>query len=172
MTARLICAVTAATLVVCTMPCSAVAQRKGTIEIGAFARYLNYDNAIGLDNAAGVGGRVALYLGPTFAIEVDLARSPDHTPLHVRAAYEGPVSDRVEALVGFGFVRNWYGAPYHLGDGGISGLLGLRYRASQQLWLRIGLDLDAMFHTSDESPFNFYTGNWGLHVGAGVPLNR
>jgi len=171
MTARIICTALAAALG-CALPASAAAQRKGTLEIGAFGRYVNYDNAIGLDNAVGIGGRVALYLGPTFAIEIDLARSTDHTPLHVRAAYEGPVSDRVEALLGFGLVHNWYGAPYHLGDDGISGLLGVRYRASQQLWLRIGLDLDAMFHTSDASPFNFYAGNWGIHVGAGVPLNR
>ncbi len=171
MTTRLICTGLAAVLG-CALPASAAAQGRGTVEIGAFGRYVNYDNAIGLDNAVAVGGRVALYLGPTFAIEVDLARSPDHTPLHVRAAYEGPVSDRVEALLGFGLVHNWYGAPYHLADDGISGLLGVRYRASQQLWLRIGLDLDATFHTSAQSPFNFYAGNWGIHVGAGVPLNR
>jgi hypothetical protein len=171
MTARLTCAALAATLV-CVLPRWAAAQRRGTLEIGAFGRYVNYDNAIGLDNAVAVGGRVALYLGPSFAIEADLARSPDHTPLHVRAAYEGSVSDRVEALIGFGLVHNWYGAPYHLGDDGISGLLGLRYRASQQLWVRVGLDLDAMFHTSNTSPFNFYTGNWGIHIGAGVPVNR
>jgi len=117
-------------------------------------------------------GRVTAYLGPTFALELDLARASDYTPLHVRAAYEGPVSDRLDALVGFWVVHNWYGAPYHLGDNGISGLLGVRYRASQQLWVRVGLDLDAMFHTSDTSPFNFYTGNWGIHMGAGVPLHR
>src|SRR5436309_4631190 len=131
MTTRLICTALAAVLG-CALPASAAAQGRGTLEIGAFGRYVNYDNAIGLDNAVAVGGRVALYLRRTFAIEVDLARSPDHTPLHLRAAYEGPVSDRVAALPGFGLVYNGYGAPYHLADRRTPGLLGPACRAYAQ----------------------------------------
>src|SRR2546422_5434619 len=72
-----------------------------------------------------------------FTIEVDLARSSQssvtYTPLHVRAVYNGSISSRLEALVGGGYVRNWYGAPYSAADQGLTVLLGVRYRVRDQL---------------------------------------
>src|SRR5256886_16489034 len=123
-----------------------------------------------------MGGRVAVCWGPGFSTEVALARSSQssvtYTPLHVRAVYNGAISSRLEALVGGGYVRNWYGAPYNAADQGLTVLLGVRYRVRDQLWLRLGADLDAMFHTAENSLFNFYNGNWGIHFGPSVRLNR
>jgi hypothetical protein len=157
----------------------AAAQRPGTVEVGAFARYANLDNSLA-DNMVGVGGRVAVYLRPTIAFELDVSRtSPDvgatsstYTPAHFRLVYQAPVSGRVEALVGGGYVRNWYGAPYEASDGGISAILGLRYPLNDMVSLRFDADGDFMIHTADTSPFPFYHGNWSLQVGASVRLNR
>jgi len=151
------------------------AQRAGTIEVGGFARYVDFDNTLPMGDDMDIGGRVGVYLEPALTLEVDLARSSQssvtYTPLHVRAVYNGTVSSRLEALVGGGYVRNWYGAPYSKADQGLSVLLGLRYHVRSQLWLRLGADLDVMFHTADNTLFTFYNGNWGIHFGPSVRLN-
>ena len=152
------------------------AQRAGTIEVGGFARYVDFDNTLPMGDDMGVGGRVGVYLEPALAVELDLARSSQssvtYTPLHLRAVYIGAVSPRLDALVGGGYVRNWYGAPYSAADQGLTMLLGVRYHVRDQLWLRLGADLDVMFHTADNTLFTFYNGNWGIHFGPSVRLNR
>jgi hypothetical protein len=158
----------------------ATAQRAGTVEVEGLARYTNFDNDLGMESTIGPGGRVTLYAGPGLAVELDVSRtsagrpvgSVTYTPLHARLVYHAPVSARMEALVGGGYVRNWYGDPWAASDGGLSTLLGLRYRLTNVVWLRLGADGDVMFHTADDSPFSFYNGNWGLHLGAGIALNR
>src|SRR6266550_4563596 len=151
------------------------AQRAGTMEVGAFARYVDFDNTLGLGNAVGVGARAAVYTEAGLALELDVARvsagSRTYTPVHLRAVHNAPMGPRLEALVGAGYVRNWYGAPSAAADQGLSVLLGLRYHVRQQWWLRLGADLDAMLHTADNSRFTFYNGNWGIQLGAGVGLN-
>ena len=37
--------------------------------------------------------------------------------------------------------------------------------------LRLGTDADVMFHTASDSPFDFYTGNWGIHLSLSARLN-
>jgi outer membrane protein with beta-barrel domain len=159
----------------------ATAQRPGTVEVDGLARYTNFDNDLGMESTIGAGGRVTVYAGPGLALELDVSRTSagrpvgtevTYTPVHLRVVYRGPVSERVEALVGGGYVRNWYGKPIDASDGGLSTLLGLRYRLTNVVWLRLGADGDVMFHTADDSPFSFYNGNWGLHLGAGIALNR
>lgn len=149
----------------------AAAQRRGTIEVDALVRYTNFDNELLRDNTVGVGGRVTVYAQPALALELDLSRGSEYTPLHVRLVYHGPVGDRTDALVGGGYVRNWYGDPWAANDDGFSALLGLRRHVTNAVSLRLGFDADVMFHTSDRSPFAFYTGNWGLHFGGSVRLN-
>jgi len=127
----------AAAALVCALPVAA--QRTGTIEVGGFARYVDFDNTLPMGDDMDIGGAI---------------------------------SSRLEALVGGGYVRNWYGAPYNAADQGLTVLLGVRYHVRNQLWLRLGADLDTMFHTADNSLFNFYNGNWGIHFGPSVRLNR
>src|SRR5881398_695566 len=38
------------------------AQSAGTVEIGAFARYTDFDNSLAMNNAVGVGGQVTVYV--------------------------------------------------------------------------------------------------------------
>lgn len=155
---------------------AAGAQAPGTVEFGAFTRYTDFDNSLGMGTTLAGGGRVAVYLRRAVAVELDAARasanSIRHTPLHLRVVYDAPVGPRASAVIGGGYVRNWYGAPYDESDGGLSALVGVRYHLTPRFWLRLGTDLDFMIHTSDQSPFPFYHGNWGLQFGAGARLSR
>ncbi len=158
----------------------ALGQGAGAVEVGAFARYTNFDNSLAMESAFGAGGRVSVALRPGVAFELDLSRtsassgsrggSVTHTPLHARVIGALPAGDRMEVLVGGGYVRNAYGGVFEESDGGLSTVLGLRYHASSRVWMRVGLDLDVMFHPSSESPFPFSSGNWSFQFGAGARL--
>ena len=148
------------------------AQRAGTIEIGAFARYTDFDNSLGFDNTVGVGARGAVYVRPNLALELDVSRSTGYTPVHARLVGAFAAGARAEVLLGGGYVRNSYGGGLDVSDGGFSALLGLRYRVAQRVWLRGGFDADAMFSTDSRrgNPLPFYSGNWGFQLGATLRL--
>jgi hypothetical protein len=149
------------------------AQRAGTVEVGAFARYTDFDNSLGLGNAIGVGARGAVYVRPNLALELDVSRSSGYTPVHARLVGAFGTGSRAEMLLGGGYVRNSYGAALGASDGGVSGLLGVRYRIAERVWLRAGFEADAMISTdnSRSNPFPFYSGNWGLQLGVMARLN-
>ena len=157
----------------------ATAQRIGAVEIGALARFTDFDNNLGMSNTVGAGGRVAVYMSPRLAFELDMSRTASdrsagattYTPLHARLVVGVGRPGRLEGLVGAGYVHNAYRGSLDASDGGFSGLVGVRYQLNNRVWLRIGTDLDIMFHPSSDSPFSFYHGNWGLHLGAGARLN-
>jgi len=177
--ARRITRLAVASALVCAAP--AAGQRAGAVELGAFARYTNFDNSLGMSTTIGAGGRVSVALRPRVAFELDLSRTSasidraggpvTYTPLHARVVGMLPTGGRVEALVGGGYVRNSYGGAFEASDGGLSAILGLRYHASSRVWMRLGVDLDLMFHPSSDSPFTFYNGDWSLQLGAGARLN-
>jgi hypothetical protein len=57
-------------------PAAAHAQHRGTIELGGFARYGVYDNALNLDDAAGYGARLGYFLSGKVILEADAALAP------------------------------------------------------------------------------------------------
>ena len=149
-------------------------QGTGAVEAGVFGQYVNFDNSLGLENTLGVGAGIGVYLEPALTLQLDGMRSSpagsSYTPLRFRAVYHGAADARVSPVLGGGYVRNWYGGPTPASDGGLSLLLGLRYRAGQRVWLQLGADLDMMFHTADDTRFLFYNGNWGIHLGPAIRL--
>jgi hypothetical protein len=151
------------------------AQRTGTIEVGGFARYIQFDRSLAMGNTVGVGARVTVYTEPVFAFELDVAhasgRSVAYTPVHLRGVYNPTADAGFAPLLGVGFVRNVYGLPLDAADYGVSGLVGFRYRVGNRVWLRVGADLDTMFHTTDNTRFLFYNGTWGVHFGASTRVN-
>ena len=149
-----------------------VAQRVGTVEVGAFVRYTDFDNSLGFGNAIGVGGRGAVYVRPNLALELDVSRSTKYTPVHARLVGAFATGTRTQMLLGGGYVRNSYGGALGQSDGGLSALLGVRYRMTERVWLRAGFDADAMFSTDNSrtNPFPFYSGNWDLQLGATLRL--
>src|SRR2546427_13301037 len=87
----------------------AAAQRPGTIEVGGFARYTDFDNSLAYANKLGVGARIGVFLPARFAIEGDLSRtvtdgptlhSIHHRPLHIMLEYNVPASDQADLVVG------------------------------------------------------------------------
>jgi peptidoglycan-associated lipoprotein len=52
---------------------AATAQSPGTFEIGAFGQYSFMDKAWALQNGAGLGGRLGVYVAPRFLLEADIA---------------------------------------------------------------------------------------------------
>lgn len=147
------------------------AQRVGTVEVGAFVRYTDFDNSLGFGNTIGVGGRGAVYVRPNLALELDVSRSTGYTPVHARLVGAFDTGSRTQMLLGGGYVRNSYGGALGQSDGGVSALLGVRYRMTERVWLRAGFDADAMFSTDRSNPLPFYSGNWGLQLGAMLRLN-
>src|SRR2546427_9610156 len=93
------------------------AQRAGTIEVGGFARYVDFDNTLPMGDDMDIGGRAGVYLQPAPTPGVDLARSSQssvtYKPLHGRAVFNRSLRSPIAALVGGGVVRNLDGAPLH-----------------------------------------------------------
>jgi hypothetical protein len=178
MSSRLMHGAAAAALV---LAAPAAAQRAGAVDFGVFGRYTDYDNSLTLSNSIGFGARVSAYVQPGVALELDVSRtsadptgggsSATHTPVHFRVIGAIPAGRRFDALLGGGYVHNAYGGSYDVSDGGLGLFLGLRHHTSDRILVRVGLDLDMMFHTSSGSPLGFYTGNWSLQFGVGTLLN-
>ena len=87
------------------------AQGAGTVEIGAFARYTDFDNSLALNNAVGVGGQVTVYLERVVAVELDVSRtsagrpagsSVTYTPMHIRLVRAFATGNRLDVLLGGG----------------------------------------------------------------------
>jgi hypothetical protein len=158
----------------------AAAQRPGTIELGGFLRYTEFDNSLALGNTIGVGGRLAAYVRPDLALEVALSRTSadapgtnavTHTPAHFRVVYSPEVAERLAVLAGAGYVRNKYGNAYDRDDGGIAVLLGVRYWLNDLVALRLEASEDFVTSPANESPQVTFNGNLGIHVGLSVLLN-
>ena len=110
------------------------AQHRGTIELGAFGRYDFYDNAMGLDDATGFGGRLGFFLSSKVVLESDAGLTAtkagttdvDHKPLHVRLLGNLPFGKRLAFLLGGGWSYNSYGNGWSATENGVGGLAGLR----------------------------------------------
>jgi outer membrane protein OmpA-like peptidoglycan-associated protein/opacity protein-like surface antigen len=155
------------------------AQDRGTFEAGLFGRYTLLDRDLRLDDSAGLGGRLGYFFYDRLALEVDggLTRvdgsgtqSVDVLPLHARFLYDLPAWDQISLLLGAGYAHYRYGndlAP-SVSEGGVGGLVGLRFRDCGPLSFRIEGTLD-QFSSSDliEADDQSAT-NWGLQFGASL----
>jgi hypothetical protein len=106
------------------------AQKPGSVEVGAFAAYINADNSLLVGNALGFGGRVAVNALPFLALELDIANASKngatYRPLHLWLVYDVPPVSRAEIFFGLGFVRNSYTGSYEADDTGVAGEVGVR----------------------------------------------
>lgn len=94
MSVRAIATVSVAALV-SAMP--AVAQQRGTMEFGAFGSVASFDNALTLKSAYGGGGRVGMYLSPTWSIEFEDAEMRAKRTLGLKDVNVGILSGRLVA---------------------------------------------------------------------------
>jgi len=155
----------------------ATAQRPGTIEVGGFARYTDFDNSLGYANKVGIGARIGVFLPARFAIEANLSRtitdgatiqSIHHRPLHLMLEYNVPASPQADLVVGGGYVHNTYNSGADTTDSGITGLVGLRYRFPRLVAARLDVNEDFMWSAANKSYRQSYNGNLGLQVGVSV----
>jgi hypothetical protein len=160
----------------CTAALPARAQKRGSVEIGGFAAYLNADNSLPVGNALGFGGRVGVNPFPFLAVEVDIAHASKngagYRPLHVWLLYEVPSTSSAEVFAGMGLVRNTYTGTYQAQDNGVAGQAGVRKRFGKILALRADWHVDFMPNAANKSYLISFNGNWGLGIGVSALLNR
>lgn len=127
------------------------AQRRGTVELGAFGGTTSYDNRLIINDGAGGGLRVGAFLDPRWAIEFDgtgmgASRSNGFSDIQVnslsaRLAFTPLVTGPVSWLVGVGGVQTDYGTRSSYG---MTGLLGAKYAFSERVALRVDAVTDYM----------------------------
>ena len=158
----------------------AAAQRTGTIEIGGFARFTDFDNSLNISNSLGVGGRVGVFLLPRLSVEAEFSTTSTdsgpnlnvkHTPFHVFGVYNHPADPRADIVIGLGYVHNKYSDGVSTTDNGLAGLVGVRYRFRDLLALRIDANEDFMPSPANKSPSASFNGNLGLQLGVSVMIN-
>jgi len=158
----------------------AAAQRPGTVEVGGFLRYTDFDNSLGYANKVGIGARIGVFLPSRFAIEGNLSRtitdgptvqSIHHRPLHLMLEYNVPASPQADIVVGGGYVHNTYNSSADTTDSGVTGLVGLRYRFPRLFAARLDVNEDFMWNAANKSYRQSYNGNLGLQVGVSVLIS-
>jgi len=95
----------------------AAAQRTGTIEVGGFLRFTDFDNSLNISNTLGVGGRLGVFLIPRVSVEAEFSTTSTdsgpnldvkHTPFHLFGVYNHPADARADIVIGIGYVHNKY----------------------------------------------------------------
>lgn len=166
----------AATLALTACGTAAYAQHRGTIELGATARYDAYDHAMGLDDAAGFGARLGFFLSSKVLLEGDGGLTPtkastvdvDHKPFHVRILGNLPFGKRMAFLLGGGWSYNSYGNGWSATENGVGGLAGLRLSLGKRLSVRGEVLGDYMFDQA--APATDPTFNYAAQVGVSLML--
>jgi hypothetical protein len=170
------CRLTVLAVVCALVAAPAAAQRQGSVEVGGFLGYANYDNTLPLGNTLAFGGRVGVHVLPVLAVEATMSRAShngaDHSALHVFLAYNVPPVSRAEIVVGGGYVKNSYSGSYDADDSGIAGFVSIRHRLRDMLALRLDAVSDFIPSPANKSHMSTFNGNWGVQAGVSVLLNR
>jgi hypothetical protein len=152
MKGRIILAMAAAAALL--LPDMAVAQRAGSVELGAVGQFLVYDDEVGVENALGIGGRGGFFFLPNLSVEVDwvysepeLTDAPgfqgrdfiSHELIQARLLYTHWLGENLGLQLGAGYSYDNYSRPRRVGSrgGGPGGLLGLRFKFNDYLSARV-----------------------------------
>ncbi|HEU4698619.1 MAG TPA: outer membrane beta-barrel protein [Gemmatimonadales bacterium] len=166
---------------------AARAQDRGTIEVGALARYTKFDGDLELKNRVGFGGRLGLYISPAVLFDVDASYTktrPDvaptpagetlaatnpitAVPVHARLALGVPFSPRFTVLAGLGGVVNHMSVEGGTSstDIGASALLGTRVHVTPNIAVRLDGTADWIPNIGTSS-----TNAWNLGAQAGISV--
>ena len=123
----------------------AAAQRRGSIEFGAFGSAATFDNNLSLTTAYGGGGRVGAYLSHRFSLEFEDAEMRSNRPNGLTAVNVGILSGRLVAVpVHEGALSLLVGAgagvsteTNFLHSYGVDGLVGAKYSMTENTALRV-----------------------------------
>ena len=132
------------------------AQRRGTLELGAFGATTSYDNNLIIDNGSGAGLRIGAFLDPRWSIEFDgtgmgASRSQGFADIHVnslsaRLALTPLVTGPLSWVISAGAVQTDYGTKSSYG---VTGLLGAKYALGDRVALRVDAITDYMPERKD-----------------------
>jgi peptidoglycan-associated lipoprotein len=132
------------------------AQRRGTVELGAFGGATSYDNSLIINNGSGAGLRVGAFLDPRWAVEFDgsgmgASRSSGFADVHVnslsaRLAFTPLVIGRLSWVLAGGAVQTDYGTKSSYG---MTGLVGAKLALNDRVALRVDAISDYMPKSKD-----------------------
>lgn len=183
MKGRIILALAAAAALL--LPEMAVAQRAGSVELGAVGQFTVYDNDVGIENALGIGGRAGIFFMRNLSVEVDwvysepeLTDAPgfqgrdfiSHELIQARLLYTHWLGDNLGLQLGAGYSYDNYSRPRTVGSrgGGPGGLLGFRFRFND--WVSARVNGFGYFVSEDDDAHipRPQTTNLGLQAGLSV----
>jgi len=131
----------------------AAAQSPGTFEIGGFGRYTKYDDTLSLEDKAGGGGTLGIFVIRNLAIEAEGAYTKtnglgglsdvENTPIRGRLTYHIPLGGYASAIrIGAGYVYDRYGKDADFHEDGVTGLVGLRVGLGEKFALQVDGTID------------------------------
>lgn len=122
----------------------AAAQERGTMEFGAFGSAATFDNALSLKTGFGGGGRIGMYLDPSWSVEFEDAEMRATRPNGLRDVNVGLLSGRLVKTLGTGSVRFLIGGGAGVSTEtnfmhtyGVDALAGVKIRVNDRADLRI-----------------------------------
>ena len=144
--------VVAAAALLLTAPVAA--QRAGSVELGGYAVYPQFDNSLQFSNKVGFGGQLGIFIASNLALEADVSRistTQDGTPTDLdvsfmpmrgRLVYNIPIGGYSRLMLGAGYVRTRLGDFYDNSESGFTGITGLKIGMGQHAILRLDGTID------------------------------
>ena len=174
MTRRLASALLCAALM---LPAPLLAQRSGSIELGAFGRNTWFGDSYGLEDGLGGGARVGFFISRGLELEATGAWTPSRgkftdlrasvLSLSGRALYNIYFGGGHSAFIlGAGVTRNSYGRSYDGSETGPGGLVGLRFGLGGTVSARI--DFTADYFSSPNEEITAAPDDWHYGLQAGL----
>lgn len=143
----------------------AIAQTRGTVELGGFARYNKYGDFNEAEgeisgqarNAWGSGGRLGYFFSNRWQLELDGSFNPtdlnnyipnqssnplNYNPYHLRLNYNIPLGERAQFIIGAGPGLTRYGKTIDGTNMNLSGLIGVRAKLFGPVHLRVDGTID------------------------------
>jgi outer membrane protein OmpA-like peptidoglycan-associated protein len=163
----------------------AALSAQGSIELGGFGTYTQFDESLGLTDRTGGGARFSVISGSgwsTFLLEAEGAyvttpfagANVTFIPARARLVYGLPIQRAGSFLIGAGAVRNNYkpDGGSAASEWGYSGLVGFRFNLGSYMALRIDGIYDYMANPINEGPLVETTSNMSAQAGLSFPIWR
>lgn len=177
---RLLWCATATLAVMSGLTISASAQQGGSVELGAFGIYPQFDESLQFDNKPGFGALLGFYFANNVSLDADFSRiktswnaagtDPDVsvTAFRGRLTAHIPIGGHSRLMLGGGYVRTRLGDDLDNSEDGITGLAGFKVGVGEHLALRFEGTLDYHFSPLNMDPTVNHNINYGLRFGASI----
>jgi len=167
--------VAAVTALVLTTPL--MAQRAGSVELGAFGVYPQFDKSLQFKNKPGYGGVLGLFIASNLALEVEASRitttqdavpadlDVSFMPFRGRLTYNIPIGGYSRLMLGAGYVYTRLGDAYDNHESGFTGLAGFKVGMGQHAILRLDGTMDYIKGSLINDSTVGHNINFGLRAG-------